>query len=43
MKRLTENKTLLLCVLIALAAAAMRQAQIADGDWPTTHHKEAKP
>lgn|GEM_PF-6526932 len=42
MKRLTENRTLLLCSLLFLAGLALRIPQIAAGDWPTTHHKEAK-
>lgn len=32
--RLTENRTLLLCVLLTLIGAALRISQIIAGDWP---------
>lgn len=43
MKRLTENKTLAICLLLALIGIALRVPQINAGDWPargltTTHN-----
>lgn len=42
MKRLTENQTLLLCLLIAIAGAALSMLP-PSSDSPPQTHKETKP